>query len=134
MMSPSGASTLITSAPRSPRICVASGPSTTVVRSMILMPASGPGFSLVNAGSPELRMSPRNQREIGLAAAEAFKSAATLSFDFPLVSRQEPIEDFFAGPEQHVLVRADVSEGVAEIFEAVRRPHDVGMHDERHDP
>src|SRR6516162_5435587 len=49
MMSPSGDSILITSAPRSARICVASGPSTTVVRSRILISASGPGFvSLVS--------------------------------------------------------------------------------------
>src|SRR5215469_3514323 len=49
MMSPSGDSILITSAPRSARICVANGPSTTVVRSRILIPASGPGFvSLVS--------------------------------------------------------------------------------------
>src|SRR5215472_17485029 len=49
MMSPSGGSILTTSAPRSARICVANGPSTTVVRSRILIPASGPGFvSLVS--------------------------------------------------------------------------------------
>src|SRR5215469_5904228 len=49
MMSPSGDSILITSAPRSARICVANGPRTTVVRSRILIPASGPGFvSLVS--------------------------------------------------------------------------------------
>src|SRR5215472_6422922 len=41
-LSPSGDSTLITSAPMSPRICVANGPSTTVVRSITRMPASGP--------------------------------------------------------------------------------------------
>src|SRR5215472_14321287 len=45
MMSPSGASILITSAPRSPRICVASGPNTTVVRSRTLMPERGPGLA-----------------------------------------------------------------------------------------
>src|SRR5580698_161907 len=42
MMSPSGGSTLITSAPRSPKICVVSGPSTTAVRSITVTPASGP--------------------------------------------------------------------------------------------
>src|SRR5271167_3867564 len=47
MMSPSGDSTLITSAPRSPRICVASGPRTTVVRSSTLIPASGPGLAVL---------------------------------------------------------------------------------------
>src|SRR6516165_2340639 len=51
MMSPSGDSTLITSAPRSPRICVASGPSTTVVRSSTLIPASGPGLAVLTAAS-----------------------------------------------------------------------------------
>src|SRR5580698_9834619 len=42
MMSPSGGSILITSAPRSPKICVVSGPSTTAVRSITVTPASGP--------------------------------------------------------------------------------------------
>src|SRR6516165_10029430 len=51
MMSPSGASILITSAPRSPRICVASGPRTTVVRSSILTPASGPCLPVLTAAS-----------------------------------------------------------------------------------
>src|SRR6516162_2645848 len=51
MMSPSGDSTLITSAPRSPRICVASGPRTTVVRSSTLIPASGPGLAELTAAS-----------------------------------------------------------------------------------
>jgi len=41
-LSPSGASILITSAPMSPSVCVANGPSTTVVRSMTRIPASGP--------------------------------------------------------------------------------------------
>src|SRR6516162_760301 len=36
-------STLITSAPRSPRIIVANGPDSALVRSSIRMPASGPG-------------------------------------------------------------------------------------------
>src|SRR5271170_1654147 len=42
MMSPSGGSILITSAPRSPKICVVNGPSTTAVRSITVTPASGP--------------------------------------------------------------------------------------------
>ena len=40
--SPSGGSTLITSAPMSPRICVATGPNTALVKSTTRMPASGP--------------------------------------------------------------------------------------------
>src|SRR3954471_18902424 len=40
--SPCGGSTLTTSAPNSPRICVAYGPMTTVVRSRTRTPASGP--------------------------------------------------------------------------------------------
>jgi hypothetical protein len=42
VVSPSGASTLITSAPMSPRICVQDGPRTLLVRSTTLSPASGP--------------------------------------------------------------------------------------------
>src|SRR5437764_4714103 len=40
--SPSGASILITSAPRSPRTCVAYGPKMKLVRSRMRMPSSGP--------------------------------------------------------------------------------------------
>src|SRR5215471_6023954 len=42
MLSPSGDSTLMTSAPSPARICVANGPITTLVRSRIRTPASGP--------------------------------------------------------------------------------------------
>src|SRR6478736_10162109 len=45
--SPPGASTLMTSAPRSPSICVAEGPMKTVVRSSTLMPDSGPENSVI---------------------------------------------------------------------------------------
>src|SRR5436190_11202786 len=45
--SPSGGSTLITSAPMSARCCVANGPSSTAVRSITFTPASGPGISLL---------------------------------------------------------------------------------------
>src|SRR5688500_10649954 len=46
MTSPSGLSTLITSAPMSPRIWVAYGPMTTVVMSITRTPASGPLISV----------------------------------------------------------------------------------------
>src|SRR6516225_588443 len=71
MMSPSGASILITSAPRSPRICVANGPRTTVVRSSTLIPASGPGRAALSsciAGSgplPRLFADPEEERDAG---------------------------------------------------------------------
>src|SRR5215468_2368103 len=42
--SPSGGSTLITSAPMSARCWVANGPSSTAVRSITFTPASGPGI------------------------------------------------------------------------------------------
>src|SRR6266851_5031588 len=64
MMSPSGDSILITSAPRSPRICVASGPNTTVVRSRTLVPASGPGLASLTAppqGCPRKIVRRRNE-------------------------------------------------------------------------
>src|SRR3981081_4136856 len=44
--SPSGGSTLITSAPMSAMCCVANGPSKTAVRSITRTPSSGPGISL----------------------------------------------------------------------------------------
>src|SRR5690349_16426396 len=45
VVSPSGGSILITSAPRSPSCCAAHGPSTTVVQSRILTPAKGPAIA-----------------------------------------------------------------------------------------
>src|SRR6478672_10163868 len=45
--SPSGGSTLITSAPMSAICCVANGPSSTAVRSITFTPANGPGISLL---------------------------------------------------------------------------------------
>ena len=48
--SPSGGSTLITSAPKSARICVAYGPITTVVRSRTRTPVSGPAHSASHSG------------------------------------------------------------------------------------
>ena len=52
VISPSGGSTLMTSAPMSPRYCAVIGPSTTDVRSRTLTPSSGPcaviGSSLVS--------------------------------------------------------------------------------------
>src|SRR5207237_6032092 len=48
--------------------------------------------------------------------------------------RQVPVEDLLAGPEQDARVLADMGEGAADIFQAMRRAHDVGVEDERHDP
>src|SRR5215467_11235478 len=48
--------------------------------------------------------------------------------------RRVPVEDLLAGPEQRVTMLADMGEDVAEIFEPVRRPHDVGVHHQCHDP
>src|SRR5919198_5914264 len=45
VVSPSGGSTLMTSAPRSPSCWAAHGPSTTVVQSTTRTPASGPGMT-----------------------------------------------------------------------------------------
>ena len=47
VVSPSGGSTLMTSAPMSPRACVAHGPSTTVVTSRTRTPVSGPGMEVL---------------------------------------------------------------------------------------
>src|SRR3954470_13730175 len=46
---------------------------------------------------------------------------------------QVPVEDLLAGPEQHVLVRADLFQRAPVVLGAVRRAHDVGMHHQRHD-
>src|SRR5207248_2347461 len=57
-------SILITSAPRSPRICVATGPSTAAVRSMTRISASGPGIivSLRGAHTRSIGTAPRPLR------------------------------------------------------------------------
>ena len=47
--------------------------------------------------------------------------------------RPMPVEDFFARPEHHVAIGADVGKGGAEVFQAVRRAHNVGVHDQGHD-
>src|SRR5215475_8969199 len=49
--SPSGGSTLITSAPMSARCWVANGPSSTAVRSITFTPASGPGIVVSSPNS-----------------------------------------------------------------------------------
>src|SRR5205823_9766808 len=46
--------------------------------------------------------------------------------------REVPVEDLLAGPEQDARLLPDMRERGAEIFEAVRRAHDVGVRDERH--
>src|SRR5436309_446033 len=50
VVSPSGGSILITSAPRSPSCWAAHGPSTTEVQSRIRTPASGPGTAVGSWG------------------------------------------------------------------------------------
>src|SRR6266852_4199490 len=47
VVSPSGGSTLITSAPRSPSCCAAHGPSTTVVQSTTRTPFRGPDMTAI---------------------------------------------------------------------------------------
>ena len=64
------------------------------------------------------------------------KAAGAISEDLAPdlgVLRLIPVEDLFAGPEQHVAIGADVGEGGAQIFEAVRRAHNVGVYHQRHD-
>src|SRR5262245_55494591 len=60
VVSPSGGSILMTSAPRSPSCCAAHGPSTTVVQSRIRTPASGPAIwsSSVPSAFGHLRRQP----------------------------------------------------------------------------
>src|SRR6185437_13762853 len=45
---------------------------------------------------------------------------------------KEPVEDLGAGPEYGSRMRRGMGERGAEIFEPVRRAHDVGVDDERH--
>src|SRR5262249_33466790 len=43
-----------------------------------------------------------------------------------------PVRDLRAGPEQDIALLADFLEDPAEIFGAMRRAHDVGVHRDRH--
>src|SRR6202012_4255602 len=71
LLSPAGFSTVMTSAPRSPRICVANGPMTTAVRSSTRMPLSGPplvSVSFINTlhrcrGAPRRSAAPGDQAQ-----------------------------------------------------------------------
>src|SRR5579883_2149769 len=89
MMSPSGGSTLMTSAPRSPRIWVASGPRTTLVRSTTVTPASGPSLALLTAAP---RQSPRVPKAARRAAGrdmaeDHLEPGAKIAADEPPVAR-----------------------------------------------
>src|SRR5581483_8318453 len=46
--------------------------------------------------------------------------------------REVPVENLLARPEQDVRASADLLEYAAEIFQAMRRRHDVGMGHQRH--
>jgi hypothetical protein len=43
-----------------------------------------------------------------------------------------PIEDLPAVPEQHVALLADRLEDTTKVLRPMRRPHDIGMHRDRH--
>src|SRR6478735_5503741 len=89
--SPPGASTLMTSAPRSPSICVAEGPMKTVVRSSTLMPDSGPENSVICFTSLGARQPPLAHSRCCLSPGCSWSS-----------SRRD---DHLSPPEQAVLQR-----------------------------
>src|SRR5215470_4806450 len=77
VVSPSGGSTLTTSAPRSPSCCAAHGPSTTVVQSTTRTPLSGPdmaesGWSRLRAAGDEERLA---ADEVAVGTAEEIDRA-----------------------------------------------------------
>src|SRR5262245_61997078 len=43
-----------------------------------------------------------------------------------------PIDNLCARPEQRILSLANVGDHLTKIFQAVRRPHNVGVHNQRH--
>src|SRR6202034_2752470 len=45
-----------------------------------------------------------------------------------------PIEDLLTCPEQDILLFAEMFDDTTEIFQPVRRAHDVGMERDRHHP
>ena len=93
--------------PTSPLPAAARGASTTcAAREIDLISLPGPG----EAVSPP-RLLTKTRASLGLV----------------------PVEDLLAGPEMGGAGTADVLDHAAEIFEAVRRAHDVGVQDDRHD-
>src|SRR5215475_12553523 len=77
VVSPSGGSTLITSAPRSPSCWAAQGPSTTVVQSTTRTPLSGPDTSdgSLGAAGDDERLA---ADEVAVRAAEEVDRAGRL--------------------------------------------------------
>src|SRR5215470_2783428 len=67
VVSPSGGSTLMTSAPRSPSCCAAQGPSTTVVQSTMRRPESGPDTGRSGAAGDVQRLA---AHEVAVRRAE----------------------------------------------------------------
>src|SRR5437763_12813622 len=64
IISPSGGSTLMTSPPSSPSICVATGPNTAAVTSMTRIPASGPDICFSWCQPPPLPLPRLRGREL----------------------------------------------------------------------
>src|SRR5580704_3180622 len=101
VVSPSGGSILITSAPRSPSCWAAHGPSTTVVQSRILTPSNGPAIDatspVLSPGLPQvghacaLNMADRlsySRRNAEAISADAAGLRASLSSLVPAITGQ----------------------------------------------
>src|SRR5439155_1298045 len=87
VVSPSGGSILMTSAPRSPRVCAAQGPSTTVVTSRTRMPTSGPGMSRHAPGASAHAIG--EIRSVGVERGERTELADRLELVGPPVDRDD---------------------------------------------
>src|SRR5438045_10740 len=81
MTSPPGGSTLITSAPKSARICVAYGPITTVVRSSTRTPLSGPLMPRSASRAAHTTPSCRAGRRRAMSSSRPHAAAARRAVD-----------------------------------------------------
>src|SRR5215471_5634166 len=77
---------------------------------------------------------PNSASAVALSSATAVRafSALVRLIGISPACRNIPIENALAGPKRDVAVLADMSNGIAEIAQAVRHSHDVGMDNERH--
>src|SRR5262245_51938228 len=85
--------------------------------------------------APRSTAMPSNPRLLEVRVSARPRTCVSLSaISRPLgIGSRIPIRDPFAGPEEDIAARMDVLQRFAEVAHTVRRTHDIGVHDERHD-
>src|SRR5580700_10574937 len=109
----------------------ASPPTSVLVVRMVNGGTSLSAMRMIGQVTPQTQHSTTSIRRAPVSASP--DASGTGSGFLTAVSRglrsgaEEPVEDLLAGPEQDVLLLADVLDHAAEIFQAMRCTHDVGM-------